>query len=117
MAILRAVNSGSIGNRVPSDEATAAVSNSDNTAGPTNVANPLTDADANVSGEETPPRVFLTIQEGVHISTGEGDDCLVLRYAVGGNVSLASSWAMVVGRAREVMKTELGHIHFCNCFS
>lgn len=69
-------------------------------------------------------RVFLTSQEGVHVSGdqargGMDEECVVLRYAVGGSggVSLADAWPLLVERARGVMQAELGHVHFCNCFS
>lgn len=72
--------------------------------------------------DEKNQRVFLTSQEGVHVSgdqaCGGGDqECVALRYAVGGSVSLADAWPLLVERARGVMQSELGHIHFCNCFS
>lgn len=71
-------------------------------------------------------RVFLTSQESVHVSGdqargGRDEECVVLRYAVGesgsGSVSLADAWPLLIERAREVMQAELGHVHFCNCFS
>lgn len=63
-------------------------------------------------------RVFLTSQEGVRME-GEagGEDCVVLRYALAGQVSLSEAWPGVVEQTRRVMATELGHVHFCSCFS
>lgn len=62
-------------------------------------------------------RVFLTSQEGVNVSGNGGGEGAVLRYAVGGTVSLVEAWPGVIETARGVMKTELGHVHFCSCFS
>eukprot|EP00752_Nemacystus_decipiens_P009672 g8641.t1 len=83
---------------------------------------------AGTSSDEKSQRIFLTSQEGVHVSGdqargGRDEECVVLRYAVGvggegsGSVSLADAWPLLVERARGVMKTELGHVHFCSCFS
>eukprot|EP00903_Cladosiphon_okamuranus_P012931 g12074.t1 len=79
---------------------------------------------AGTSSGEKIERVFLTSQEGVHVRGdqargGRDEECVALRYAVGGSgsVSLADAWPMLVERAREVMQTELGHVHFCSCFS
>ena len=62
-------------------------------------------------------RVFLTSQEGVDVSGKGVEESAVLRYAVGGTVSLVEAWPGVIETARGVMKTELGHVHFCSCFS
>ncbi|CAB1102767.1 unnamed protein product [Ectocarpus sp. CCAP 1310/34] len=126
-SILRAVNSGATPGR--SAGATTRAS-SDAVVLPVEGAR---DPDNTVSGSSATTgknlRTFLTCQEGVHVGGGGGggDDqhCLVLRYAVGTSssdsssvgVSLADAWPMLVETARGVMKTELGHIHFCNCFS
>ena len=89
---------------------------------------------AGTTGGEKNQRIFLTSQEGVHVSGdqargGRDEECVVLRYAVGvggggeaegeggGSVSLADAWPLLVERARGVMQAELGHVHFCNCFS
>lgn len=66
------------------------------------------------------PRIFLTCQEGVRVREERGtheDDCVVLRYAVGGKVLLSETWPIVVEETRRVMAHELGHVHFCSCFS
>lgn len=80
----------------------------------TTTNNPISDPEAKKS------RVFLTSQEGVHVGDGVsegGKECVVLRYAVGGTVSLVEAWPGVVRTARDVMAKELGHVHFCSCFS
>lgn len=89
-----------------------ATAGNDNTADPTTVLHATEDNNV--------PRIFLTCQEGVEASAGAGggkEECVVLRYAIGGEVSLAEAWLMIVERTREVMKSQLGHVHFCNCFS
>ncbi|CAN0314857.1 unnamed protein product [Pylaiella littoralis] len=81
-------------------------------------------AEKDLATSEKSRRIFLTCQEGVHLkgdeaNGGRDEECTVLRYAVGGrgSVSLADAWPMLMERARGVMKAELGHVHFCNCFS
>lgn len=116
-AILRSVNSGI---RSPQGDTGAvlqkhASSGDDNTACPTSVLHAATE------DRKIFPRIFLTFQEGVLVASdgagGGEEECVVLRYAIGGDVSLAEAWPMIVERTREVMKSELGHVHFCNCFS
>lgn len=115
-AIMRSINSGA---RSPQGGDTGAMLQNDASAGDNNIACPTSVLQATEDRQKF-PRIFLTCQEGVEASDGAGggkEECVVLRYAIGGDVSLAEAWPMIVERTREVMKSELGHVHFCNCFS
>lgn len=89
--------------------------------GSRSVDNAMVTASKTRKGQDVATRVFITSQEGVHLIEDEGrmgdEECVVLRYAVGGRVSLSEAWPSVTEMARQVMKKELGHVHFCNCFS
>lgn len=68
--------------------------------------------------QRTSPRVFLTSEEGICVSDMAGEEnCVVLRYALGGRISLTDVWGMIIKDTRGVMARELGHVHFCSCFS
>ncbi|CAM9509589.1 unnamed protein product [Discosporangium mesarthrocarpum] len=59
-------------------------------------------------------RVFLTCEKGID---RRGEECLVLRYALGGRVSLEAGWGRVSRVARKVMGRDLSHVGLCNCRS
>lgn len=121
-AILRATNNGASGYCDPSASKDTCFRHEATTITPSKVDG-VTPSKVDVGNIKWACSVFLTYQEGVRLKgdgnagPGQDEECLVLRFAVGGNVSLVSAWPMVVERTRELMKTELGHIHFCNCFS
>lgn len=107
-AVLRAVNSGA----ARRDGLTVDSTSARRTSSPSSPGAP------DVLEQGGAPRILLTSQDGVHIGSAVGDDhCVVLRYAFGGGVSILEGWASIVDRTREVMAHDLGHVHFCQCFS
>lgn len=116
--VLRSVNSGT---RSPQGDAGAVLKKKHASAGDNDTPWPTSVLHAATEDRKMSPRIFLTCQEDVLVASdgagGGKEECVVLRYAIGGDVSLAEAWPMVVERTREVMKSELGHVHFCNCFS